>query len=493
MDKNGGIMLNLILFSLAAVAAAGLALKFYLEHYEQTGRYRITRLEFIVEMVLMALVVSPLTAEIGIYAARSNLLTFNEYLNGWESEAARADTACYRDSACRHNYDCDPYPVPVSYSCGEKNEDTCWTVEIRYHSCPYVTVESDYAIRTTVGNYSIATNRFPDNPNQHRWRTGKNIPDYVIQNAGAGIPDFWLAAKRRIDSGRPGPATTRSSYVNYIYASDITNLKQYSPDVKQFLDMKLLPRLASTIHDFYRADKAHFIGYLPEDARDWQQSLEYLTAALGSELQGDLQFVITRNDAINANPDRYVNSVKAYWQDKEVFDRDTFSKNGIGIVVGTQDGKTIAWARAFTGMPLGNEQLLVALNNNLKGVLITPENVFGAVRGQFREGTSVNGKKLTVVSDRNGGVLAQLLWGQPDRATKFARVSMTANDPTDNGSGFLYLSSEIQPTTGQSVVIIIVIFFLGLAAWAGCAAFDGDEIFRQLLMHFNLKTKQKGT
>jgi hypothetical protein len=281
------------------------------------------------------------------------------------------------------------------------------------------------------------------------------------------------------------------SYANYLYASDMTNLKQYSPDVKQYLDKKLLPALTSKVRDFYMADKVHFVGYAPDDVRGWQQSLAYLTAALGNEMQGDVQLLIARQDDINANPDLYAIVLKAYWQDKNVFGKDAFSKNGVAVIVGTTDGKTVAWARAFTGMPLGNEQLLVAVRSSLKGVALTPESLFGDVRGQIQTEKSAHGDKQTVLSTRTGGALTPLLWGQPDPATKFARVSMTANDSTDHGSGFLYLASEIQPTTGQSAVIVLIAFLLGLRAWGGCAMFDGDSMFRELATRLNPKTQRR--
>jgi hypothetical protein len=476
-------LISLILYAVLAIAGAGLVLKWALERFNRTGA-RITWFEFKVEMMIMAIVVVPLTAWIGTTVARSNLLTFHEYWNGWEMRAERTDYTCTRDGPCTHEYDCDPYIVQVSYSCGKDNKDTCYRPETRYHDCPYVNVETSYSVATTVGSFSIAEHRFPANPDQNRWRWGHAVPDYISASAGVGIPAFWLAAKQRVEAGTPGPVTKQMSYKNYILASDQTILKQYSASIQHFVEVKLMPQVTHDIHDFYAADKVHFVGYVPDDPQGWQHSLAYLTAALGSELQGDLQVVVTNAKEINDNPDAYAIALKAYWQDVSVFDRDAFSKNSIGIVVGTTDGKTIAWARAFTGMPLGNEALTVALRSDLKGVALTPDTLFGVVHGEFQTG------KPPVRSVRTGGALPAILWGDANPPTKFERVSMTANDKTDHGGGFLYLSSEIQPTDTQRIIIILCAFLLGLMAWGVCAVGDGDTFFRQI---FNSNRRWKDT
>jgi hypothetical protein len=126
-------------------------------------------------------------------------------------------------------------------------------------------------------------------------------------------------------------------------------------------------------------------------------------------------------------------------------------------------------------MPLGNEPMLVAIRSQLKGLPLTPEALIGKVKGEFQNG------KPKVKSVRQEGALASILWGEKNPATKFMRVSMTANDKTDNGSGFLYLSSEIQPTTTQRLVIVFLSFFIGLIAWYICARADGDAFLKKSL------------
>lgn len=440
-------MLAVVAISVVCAAFAGLVVKWYLDHTDH--QLEITWLEFGLGMLAAVFVVAPLTAWLGWKIAVNSLVDYREYWNGWETAAIAEPIRCTRDGPCAHEYDCDPYIVMVSYSCNcddKGNCSTCTRPETRYHDCPYVTVETNYSIDTTLGGYSINTHRFPENPQASRWRASHSIPEHVIRRAGAGEPPFWTAAKARLDSGAPGPVCKRMSYENYILASERTILKQYSGDVQKFRDAGLFPELTHDVYDFYLADKAYFVGWKPDDPRAWQSSLRYLNAALGTEFEGDLHLVIAQSDAVAGNPDAYVNALRAHWHDTERYGRDAFAKNAIAVVVGTNDGVSIEWARAFTGMPIGNEALTTAVRNELKKTELDFEKFIGA-----------------------GSVLRKILWGIGNPDTRFQRISMAARDETDKGSGYLYLRDEIQPTTGQLVVIGIVVFILCGGLWLAAA------------------------
>lgn len=466
-------MFSTVFFSIVGAALAGLIIKFVLD--ANGGQKNITWKEYAIGFVLIAVIVTPVTAKIGWEIARGNNLTFHEYWNGWEKEAEWIRVTCIRDGACVHVYDCDPYTVTVSNEvCDEDgNCTTYYSTEIKYHSCPYCTEEWTFKIHTTLGDsYTVASNVFPDNPYAYRYRIGTYIPGWVISSAGVGAPTFWKQAKERVESGNPGPVTTRRKYNNYILASERTILKQYSSSIEEYVTKGLLPPVRSDTHSFYYADKVQFIGYTPDNESEWQKSLMYLNAALGAELQGDLHLVIVQNPEISGNPDRYTLALKAYWQNAKTFGDNTISKNAIIVVVGTTDGKKVEWARATTGMPLGNEFMLVALKENLKNATLNPEVLIGKVRGEFYEEEKDDGaKKLKVgVVHSKTGIVARTLWGLDDLSTKFRRVSMTANDTDDVGGGFLYLKSEIQPTTTQKTWIAVVVFVLSLVVWIAFAA-----------------------
>ncbi len=458
-------MLSLVIFSVIAALVAGLAVKFFLQRRGEDEQ--ITWAEFGIGAALIVCILAPLVTWIGWGIAKDNTVSFNQYLNGWETQAVASPITCERDGSCRYCYDCDPYQC--SYECGEYEGEgndrhyvskTCW--KTCYHSCPYVTVETNYSVATTVGSYTIDEHRFPENPNGHRWRQSESIPQSVVDNAGVGPSVFWANAKKRLDAGLPGPATVRAAYENFVLASDRTILKQYSGSVEKFSKAGLLPPVVHTIQAYYYADRVSFVGFKPKNGAAWHNALSYLNGALGSELEGDLHIVITQHPTIERNPDEYVLALKAYWQDASVFQKNAISKNSIVVVVGTEDGATVSWARAFTGMPLGNELMLTTIQNRLKRVSLTPEAVIGTVHRETRPAVK------TVFGN---GTLERVLWGLDDRATRFARISMTGKNPNDIGGGFLYLAHDIVIPTGSKITIVFATFFVCMGVWVAAALY----------------------
>src|SRR3989338_2852813 len=371
--------------------AVGLGVKYLLDYNK--SEKEITWLEYGIGSAVIVVLIVPLVSYIGFNVAKSNNLTFHEYWNGWEIEAQAQVIPCSKDGPCRHEYDCEPYIVmeACGETCvGEGSSRSCTTnycPVTHYHDCPYVAQETTYVIKTTIGDYTIAEHRLPDDPDNNRWRGTsdfqRSIPPNVKNYAGIGAPEFWRAAKYRIDNNNPGPVTKRANYKNYILASDRTILKQYSGDIEEFIKNGLLPKPSTTVGNFYYADKVYFVGFDPPNKYDWQVSLAHLNAALGMELQGDLHLVIVQDQGISGNPDRYLFALKAYWQNRLVFKEDAVSKNTILVVVGTDDSKTVAWSRAITGMPMGNEYLLTTFRNGLNGLPLTPWTIIGGTKGEL--------------------------------------------------------------------------------------------------------------
>ncbi|MDP2598829.1 MAG: hypothetical protein Q8P49_03305, partial [Candidatus Liptonbacteria bacterium] len=185
-------MLQIIFWTVVLSAVAGLIAKFCLDRSDRLEE--ITWKEFAIGMMVIVFLVAPGVTKIGFEIAKSNLVEYNEYWNGWELRAVRQDITCTRDGSCEHCYNCDPYTVIVPYSCNCDNKgncQTCFRTETHYHSCPYVDVEMTYVVRTTLGEYVIGAHRFPDNPQAHRWRKSEDIPYSVTQRAGVGAPPFW--------------------------------------------------------------------------------------------------------------------------------------------------------------------------------------------------------------------------------------------------------------------------------------------------------------
>ncbi len=470
-------MFLLALSAVLIVGLIGLGVKKILEIKNSDSR--ITWREFGIGMMISP-VVTGLVVWGGWAMARNGQLTFTEYWNGWETAAVKENTQCTKNGSCRWNYDCEPYIVMVAYECNCSTDDkghtscsTCYRPETRYHSCPYVSREYHFYVDSTLGRYDIATNVFPDNPESNRWTNTydyrRSIPAGVVSRAGTGEPPFWVAVRNRIYLNQPGPVTARRDYLNFILASEHTLMKEFSGDISDYKNRKVLPELTRNVQNLYHANKVYFVGTSPHDPNKWQDALEYLNAELGVQLQGDLHLVIIKNDFVSSNPDRYTLALKAYWQDKETFGKDALSKNAIVVLVGTADGSSVSWSRAFTGMPLGNERLIVVMRDGLKGSPLTYESLIGPV-------SSRRDAKGTFYPSENNrvGKIQRIVSGWDDSGTKFKRIEMSGKD---GQGGFLYLKNEIQPSTGQSLVILIITILICSGAWVWAAKnYDQSEV-----------------
>lgn len=421
--------------------------------------------------VICAFIVVPLTLVIGIGIIKADKLSFKEFWNGYEVSVESQSIECHEDGSCVHEYDCNPYIVEV--------DEEEW--ETRYHDCPYATYEYTYRIDTTLGQFTIASHIFAANPRE--W-DGNGIPGSVPR----GIPPFWQAAKDRIAAGDPGPVTKVAQYDNYILASQKTILKNSSAAVERLQKENLLPEptqnAGDPIRDFYYADKISFVGLNgvtysddhPADDKpgwsladkasfmgpngvtgtsyehEWSNALSRFNAALGTDLQGDLHMAVIDADVVS-NPDEYGQAVLAWWQDPS-FGNNAISKNSIIVVLGVDDG-LVQWARAYTGMPYGNEAMLLDIQNGLKGAPFDPATVLGKPKA------SIRGEKVNV--DTGDGLLAKIVWG----LHAFERVCMLCDDEGEESStSFAYLDDEIQASNSEKFVLVIISLMISTVVWA---------------------------
>lgn len=452
-------MFSLIFIGSLLVLAIGYAAKYVLDKKEH--ELRITWKEFGIASAILLAIVIPLTAWIGLKVAFQNTVTYNEFWGGYEVEAKWIKIQTSRDGAGAHKYDCDPYEVWVVDQPAYTDKDGNYHpekghYETRYHRCPYTTEEWTFVVRTTLGDYYIAENWLPTDPELYRYRSPEGYSRRAPSSIPRGVPVFWQRVKDRLDRNEPGPVTARRQYPNYILASEHTILKKYSADIARYKAEGLFPAVNASVHDHYYADRVYFVGVNPPG--DWQGHANAFDAALGLDLQGDLHLVIVDANKVS-DPENYANALFAYWQSPE-FGKDAISKNSIIVVIGTKDGKTVAWARAGTGMPRGNEALMIDIRDQLPGTALTPEAVLGAPRGELYQ---QNGKTYVRILHSNGK-LDQIIWGQ----NEFQRVRM---------QDYRYLIHEIEPTTGQKVWICVFITLFGCVAWGICI-YTGAPAYR---------------
>lgn len=444
-------MFLLILLGSIVVLLSGFAIRKILEMRQ--SQFEIDNKEFLVAGAAMVLVFIPLIAFIGIKVAINSQVTYYENWNGWEKHARFERVTCTRDGICRHCYDCDPYKVKTDCSYtddkGKRVSKTCEHTE--YHKCPYTTEEWTFTIDTTVGSIPMADRNLPTNPEAYRYRSFKSIPDYTGDYSEQGIPPRWQVVKDRLDRGVPDPVTLRHDYDNYILASHTTIMKTYSESVAKYKAANLFPAFNSQVYNLYYMNRVYFVGLQP--AGNWQDAMMHFNGALGMSLQGDLHLVVVDANKVT-DPDNYHQALIAYWLSAD-FGKDALSKNGIVVVLGSKDGKTVEWARASTGMPLGNENLMVQIASDMKGVSLTPEDVLGYPTATVTGERSVN---LTLTQS----ALEKLIWGP----NKFQRVHMKSQGK--GSAGFEYLLKELEPTGSQKIWILVSAFLVGCIAWGIC-------------------------
>lgn len=390
------------------------------------GKYllQVSIVPVLISFALLSFGVNPLVYHVGSEISKTQASTFNEYWNGYETAAMKDVRECAYNGSCHHTYSCDPYTVPVT-STDSKGNVTI-TYETRWNSCPVSTQETSYYIHSTIDKknpFVVARNLMTGPEYRAHERT--------IPGGRQGDPALWTEAKARIESGNPGPVTAVKDYQNYILASQDDLYENYSDRIEDLQEDNLLPAPSSGVHSLYQATKAYKVGNANVPLfGDYVTDLSYLNGAIGGELYGDLHVVFAPED-IEGGKDDYANAVLAYWQSEEL-KRNAISKNSIIVVIGaSKDGQKVSWAKAMTGMPIGNEGLLVQIASDLKDKPLD-KNLLG------RPSYDIGAKSVR----HSEGVLENILWG----VNKFERVSMSANEEDDKGAGFMYLRDQLKPS-----------------------------------------------
>lgn len=453
-------MLTLIIASVVLSLLAGLTVK-RVTDWRGNVDGEITWQELLAGGVICAVIVTPLVIWIGWIIALNSMVSYKEFWNGWEVSTRIDEQECYRDGSCTYTYDCDPYTVTRTSTDMDGNVTTY--TETEYHSCPYADAEYRYFVDTTLGEYQIGGVRFAEDAK--RYRVTKGLPS----NVGRGAPERWIEADERIEADDPGPVTQINDYDNFLLASQTTILAQYSDSIERYLDDGLLPKVVDEVRNEYEASKLYVRGgvSLPGGADVWQENLARLNAALGSDLQGDLHVVVVPAEV---EADNYSLSLQAYWGSPDLGDH-ALSKNGIVLVIGS-DGTAVEWARTFTGMPVGNEQVLNALESEVKGKPMIAASLLGRMTATISRGDAESNVDVECEegSCETLGVVPDVLWGRTG-GVAFERICMSCGDEGE-GVGYLYLRDELQPGTGMRVLLGGVAFFLSGILWVLALVLD---------------------
>lgn len=463
----------LTLFSILIPLAVGAGAYAYTRRHPFTRRAynedvpcEVSRTELIITGAIIVLISLLVTVLWGPSVARGRTASgYREFWNGSVISASTQDWECTRDGPCVHEYDCDPYihmhhHPAVTDAKGNVVTPAYDEPHTHYHSCPYATREWSYHLHDNLGRtITISDHGFDAEPRQ--WRGGSGIPGGVQR----GIPERWQASVDRLKASDAEPVTKINTYTNYILPTEGELYKQFSSSIDGYLAKKLLPKHTANLdgevlfdHEM-QAQKFQVVGKVPDvNRRQWNDHLMRFNAALGIERQGDLHIIVLPAARVQ-NPDDYVNALVAYWQ--RALGRWGFPKNGIALVLGASaDGKTIEWARAKTGMPEGNGELVAAVSFQLPDKALDPGLILGVVRAHS------TGKEARY---RHGnGVLADILFSDHP----FRRACMNCDDKDDNGTGYVYLKDTLPISGGAKLVMFGIVLLISLALWAAALMFD---------------------
>lgn len=421
--------------------------------------------EFALGTVLVLAAVIPLTDYVAERLAVADQIDgFHEFWNGSVTTATWSETACSEDGDCAHTYDCDPYQVADvhdTYDSKGNVTGSYTTYHTEYHACPYVTAERTYLLTTNIGE-TVTADSGVIAPAAGEWRAGSGLGG--IQR---GPGPLWISDAAELAKGSTPPITKQNDYSNYIIASQDSMLTQFSPDIARYRAAGIIPKMhtvgiPSVVS--VTAAKAQFVAGARGDTSVWSDAVGRFNARLGVEAQGDLHVVVIPAAKVD-NPTAYINALVAYWQSPAV-DKWAIAKNSIILVIGVSpSGDTIEWAQAKTGMPVGNNTMLRAIVDRLRGQPFTVPAVFGTTTGSVY----ANHGKVKVKYTSTPAVMPDTVF----RDFPFRRACMHDCNSHDkaSGTGFIDLADQVQAHISGSARFVMVLADLILAAliWAALA------------------------
>ena len=181
----------------------------------------------------------------------------------------------------------------------------------------------------------------------------------------------------------------------------------------------------------------------PGNAATWQDRLMRFDAAFGTLKQGDMRVVALRASALppGITPEDYIRALKAHWQSD--FGKNAFPKNAVVLVLAVDDsGQNITWARAETGMPIGNHEMLTSLMLRLRDQPFDPDTILGTTTASV-----TGGDKPKVTYQTGTGIVPQTVMND----FPFRRACMGCTDKSEKGQqGFVDLKSLI-PISGMAI------------------------------------------
>jgi len=438
---------------------------------------RITWFEYGVIASLACLVITPGVLIIGKEMSVNATLRNEEWFNGVEIVPNPIATQCHPGkkgesessgrSNCTHSYNTNVKYEWEEESCttDKDGKETCteWTEEA-YIYAPYATVEYRYRITDSLGGEYTFPGVYVAN-DAKPYYTNRAIPG----NIPRGAPADWLEAKARFDAGDPRSITGLFDYESPVLAvRDCLLDKAFCPTTIPLIERyrKLLPDHTVNIltnptfgESRRQAKKCSFVGVTTDEAK-MHESLMRFNAALGSKYKGDMHCVFIAANLVD-DPQDYFLALRAYWL-SDHFGKRALAKNGVILAIGVSNGK-IAWAKADTGMPRGNNVMLEQMQNHLQDKAVDPDVIFGKPKTVVVPATKQDeDDKVTVTLSSPPGVLEEVMLDKYE----FKHICMECEDEDEADSvGYKGLIKRIEPSPWQKFFMILTVAGLSVALW----------------------------
>lgn len=256
------------------------------------------------------------------------------YWNAMDTEILNGEvTKKVRDEVhCRHDYKCNCYTTCSTDSQGHRScTEHCSTC----YDHPY---DVDWDVFSNIGNWSIDT----------------------IDRQGLKEPPRWTAVK----IGDPTSRTNSFQNLVKVAQNSLFNTEEVAKELAKHKGA--FPGYPTHVYDYYKHNKLVMVGInLPKAEVDkWNLVLANSAKKLGPKWRANPLVVLVKGKAAD-----YANALEMAWLGGKL--------NDIVLVIGTDTGKEVKWARAFSWSE--NAMIEVTMRDDVLALAaLTPEGVAAA-------------------------------------------------------------------------------------------------------------------
>lgn len=282
--------MNTTMMLMMAIPFIGAGLLYYFNRETQYGIW----------LLPMAIIPGMLIVALGFLASFGAVVADTEIISGKVTGKTR-----HQDTYVE-SYSCNPHSVR---SGTDSKGNATYTTE--YDTCYRDHWTTEWTVASTVGSFQIDK---IDRTNSSAW----SVPDpqkYVVTVIGE-------------------PASRKHIYQNYIQAVPNSLFAAVNGSTMAKFAGKL-PEYPLEIYDTWKINRVVQVGVSLPDVAMWNQDISNMLRELGPQRQANVIVVIVKETDPN-----YAEALRDHWEG--------VNKNDVVLVMGTEDGQTIAWNKVIS-------------------------------------------------------------------------------------------------------------------------------------------------